>query len=68
MTPCDVTGCYDDTPLSLLGDAECLRNGQPLPTFDAFLLYDDGDADFAAEIIQRMEARGIKVNNSVMSG
>ncbi|XP_043193181.1 myeloid differentiation primary response protein MyD88-like isoform X1 [Amphibalanus amphitrite] len=51
----------DDEELLCVGDAECLRNGQPLPTFDAFLLYDDGDAEFAAEIVRRMEDRGIKL-------
>ncbi|XP_037093059.1 myeloid differentiation primary response protein MyD88-like isoform X2 [Pollicipes pollicipes] len=51
----------NDADLLCVGDAECLRAGRPLPTFDAFLLYDDGDTEFAAQIIERMEARGIKL-------
>lgn len=44
------------------GDAERLRRGESLVQFDALLLYDESDADFAAEIVSRMENRGLLVS------
>lgn len=48
-----------DIQLLCVGDAERLRRGESLVQFDALLLYDESDADFAAEIVSRMENRGL---------
>ena len=49
-------------------DLDCLNRGQPLPKYDAFILYSEEDADTVADIVknlenQVMETRFIKMLN-----
>lgn len=34
--------------------------------YDAFILYADADIQFASEIIERMEGRGLKVTTNIL--
>ena len=36
-------------------DQDCLNNGQPLPKYDAFILYSEEDSDTVADIVKNLE-------------
>ena len=36
-------------------DLDCLNRGQPLPKYDAFILYSEEDSDTVAEIVKNLE-------------
>ena len=42
-------------------DLDCLNKGQPLPTYDAFILYSDEDTEKVTEIVKNLEAQGLKI-------
>lgn len=39
-------------------DLECRESGQPLKTYDAFVIYNDKDVEFASTLIERCENMG----------
>lgn len=39
-------------------DLECSEKGLPLKTYDAFVIYNDKDVEFASELIERCEQMG----------
>lgn len=39
-------------------DVECNEKGLPLPIYDAFVIYNDKDIEFATELIERLENIG----------
>ena len=42
-------------------DLDCLNRGLPLPVYDAFILYGEDDADVVGEIVENLEAQGLKI-------
>jgi len=42
-------------------DLDCLNRGMPLPTYDAFILYSEEDSQLVSEIVQNLEAQGLKI-------
>lgn len=39
-------------------DAECIEKGLSLPVYDALVIYNDKDIEFATELIERLETNG----------
>lgn len=42
-------------------DLDCLNKGAPLPVYDAFILYGEDDAEAVREIVENLEAQGLKI-------
>ena len=42
-------------------DLDCLNRGAPLPVYDAFILYGEDDAEVVREIVENLEAQGLKI-------
>ena len=42
-------------------DLDCLNRGAPLPVYDAFILYGEDDAETVWEIVENLEAQGLKI-------
>ena len=38
-------------------DLDCLNRGLPLPTYDAFILYSEEDAEIIGDIVKNLEAQ-----------
>jgi len=44
-----------------MDDLDCIASGKPLPVYDAFILYGEEDADTIGEIVQQLEAQGLRI-------
>ena len=42
-------------------DLDCLNRGAPLPVYDAFILYGEDDTEVVREIVENLEAQGLKI-------
>lgn len=47
-----------DNDIITMRDVECTQKGLPLPIFDALVIYNDKDIEFATELIERLETSG----------
>ena len=51
-----------DNQALTLEDLSCLKAGQPLPTYNAFVLHGDEEEEFVLDtLVPNMEAQGIRV-------
>jgi len=51
----------NDEDALTMEDLDCLNRGLPLPVYDAFLLYGEDDGEDVREIVENLEAQGLKI-------